>query len=329
MMKIKRNKKGLLLVLISTLLAAVMTGMIYSSALGAYPERPVNYIVCFNPGGETDITARLQQPLLEKALGVRVIISYKIGGGGALGWSELEKSKSDGYTIAGNNLPHIIVQPLVRKEAGYKTERQVQIYCFEFTPDILVVKKDSPFYSLEQFLDYAKRHPGAVSLAGSGSPSANSLGVAKLNKEAGVNLTYVPCTGSAPTVPALLGGHVTGNMTYTTYAVIYKDKMRPLAVASEKRFPALPDVPTFRELGLDVVEGAYRGVAAPPGTPKEIVDVLAKAFDKVCRTETFVGRMEAMGFEVLNLGPEEYTQLVKQKTVEYKKLLGELGLLKK
>jgi len=327
-MKVKKNKKGLLQVLLSALLVVVMVGVTSSLALGAYPDRTINYQICFNPGGESDITARLQQPLLEKALGVRVILTYKIGGGGALGWSALERSKPDGYTIAGNNLPHIIVQPLVRKNAGYKTERQVQIYCFEYTPDILVVKKDSPFKTAQQLIDYAKKHPGAVSLAGSGSPSANSLGVAKLNKEAGVNITYVPMTGSAPTIPALLGGHVTGNMTYSTYGVIYRDKLRILAIASEKRFPAFPDVPTFKELGLNIVEGAYRGVAAPPGTPKEVVDVLAKAFDKVDHNPAFVARMKAMGFEVLHLGPDEYTQLVKQKTIEYKKLLEELGFLK-
>lgn len=322
------KKKILLLSLGWILVSLILTGLTFNMALGAYPERPINYIICFNPGGESDLTARLQQPLLEKVLGVSVIISYKIGGGGALGWSELVKAKPDGYTIAGDNIPHIILQPLIRKETGYKTEQLKQIYCFEFTPDVLVVKNDSPFKSLSDLLDYAKKHPGAVTLGGSGSPSANSLGVAKLNKEAGVDITYVPFTGSAPTIPALLGGHVTGLMSYSTMAIVYKKKLRPLAVASEERFPALPDVPTFKELGLNVVEGAWRGVAAPPGTPDEIINTLAKAFDKVCRDDKFVGRMEAMGFQVVHWGPEEYTKFVQKKTEEYKKILKELGLLK-
>ena len=207
-------------------------------APAAYPEKPINYVICFNPGGESDITARIQQKSLEKTLGVPVVIVYKKGGGGAVGWSELMKTKPDGYTIFGTNLPHTIVQPMTRGRAGYQTEKINNIYIFEFTPNILAVKKDSTFKTVDDFIAYAREKPG-LSMGGSGQPSANSLGTARFAKITGLDLTYISFTGSGAAVPALLGGHVPALMTYTSMAARYPDKIRPLAVAAEKTGPAL------------------------------------------------------------------------------------------
>ncbi len=296
---------------------------------GDYPSKPLTYIVCFNPGGESDLTARIQEKALEKYYGHDVIITYKIGGGGAIGWSELVRSKPDGYTIAGDNLPHIILQPLMRKNAGYNTLDLKQIYIFESTPDILVVHKDSQFKTLQDFIKYAKEHPGVVTVGGSGSNTANHLGTILLEKAAGIKLTYIPFSGSGTAVPALLGKHVTALMTYSTMAVRYKDKFRPLAIASEKRMEVLPDVPTFKELGYNVVEGAYRGVAAPPGTPDHIVNYLADVFDKVMHDPEVIKKMNENGFKIEYMKPAEATAFVKQKMKQYKALLEEMGLIKK
>lgn len=295
---------------------------------GAYPEKPLNYIICFNPGGESDITARIQEQPLKKYFGQDVVISYKIGGGGSIGWSELVRSKPDGYTIAGDNLPHIVLQPLMRGDAGYNTLDLKQVYMFESTPDILVVHKESPYKTLADLISYAKEHPGVVTVGGSGSNTANDLGTTLLKKAAGINVTYIPFSGSGAAVPALLGRHVTALMTYSTMAVRYKDDFRPLAMASEERMEVLPDVPTFKELGYDVVEGAYRGVAAPPGTPDDIVNKLADVFDKVNRDPDVVKKMNENGFKIEYMGPKQATELVKKKIVQYEALLKELNLLK-
>lgn len=294
-----------------------------------YPDAPLTYIVCFNPGGESDITARIQEAPLKKAFGQDVVITYKIGGGGSVGWAELIQSKPDGYTISGDNLPHIILQPLTRGNAGYKTLDLKQVYMFESTPNILVVRQDSEFKTLKDLLDYAKEHPGVVTAGGSGSSSANELGTVMLNKAAGVKLTYIPFSGSGAAVPALLGGHVGSLMTYSTMAVRYKDKFRPLAIMSEERMAVLPDVPTFKELGFDLVEGAYRGVAAPPGTPDDRVKFLADTFDKVMKDPEVIKKMNENGFKIEAMGPAAATAFVKKKMVEYKALLTEMGLIKK
>jgi tripartite-type tricarboxylate transporter receptor subunit TctC len=295
-----------------------------------FPKKRITYNICFNPGGESDITARIQEAALKKNLGVDVSIQYKIGGGGALCWSELVQTAPDGYTIAGHNLPHTILQPMEMGDAGYKTLDLKQIYMFESTPNVLMVRKDSPFKTLKDFIDYAKKNPpGVVTVGGSGTSSANDLGTAMLNKAAGIKLSYVPFGGTGSAVPALLGGHVTALMSYSPMVVQYRDKFHFLAIASDKRMDVIPDVPTFRELGYDIVEGAYRGVAAPPGTPDAIVKTLAAAFDKTMKDPEVKKKMDQYGFKTEFMGPEASLALVKKKTVEYEAIMKELGRVKK
>jgi len=322
----KRMKIGFWIVL---LVVAATAGLPFSAMAEKFPSDSLNYIVCFNPGGESDITARIQEEPLKKYFSKGVVISYKTGGGGSVGWAELIDSKPDGYTIAGSNLPHIVLQPLTRGNAGYETKQLKPIYYFQSTPNILVVRKDSPFNTLKDLIDYAKEHPGVVTAGGSGSSSANELGVMLLNKAAGIKITYIPFTGSGAATPALLGGHVGSLMTYTPMAVNYKDDFRPLAIMSEERMEVLPDVPTFKELGYDIVEGAYRGASAPPGTPDDRIKYLAEAFEKVMKQPDVLKKMKDNGFKSEFLGPEASATLIDQKIKEYKELLGELGLLKK
>ena len=294
-----------------------------------YPNKPLNYMVCFNPGGETDITARIQEPVLKKYFKEGVVISYKIGGGGSVGWAELVRSKPDGYTLAGDNLPHIILQPMLRGNAGYETLGIKQVYIFESTPNILVVRSDSPYKTLKDFIAAAKAKPGTITLGGSGSNTANNLGAIMLDKAAGIRTIYIPFTGSGPVVPALLGGHVTGLMTYSTMAVQQREKFRALAIMSEERMAVLPDVPTFKELGYDLVEGAYRGVAAPPGTPDDIVAKAADIYEKVMQDPGVIKKMDENGFKIERMGPAASTALVIKRMVLYENMMREMGLLKK
>lgn len=290
-----------------------------------FPTKPVTYLIPFNPGGESDIFARAQQPLLEKELGESVLISYKTGGGGSVGWGELIRSKPDGHFTAGFNLPHIILQPLQRKASGYQTKDIKPVMIFMSTPNILAVKKDSPFNTLDDLIKAAREKPGTITLGGSGSNTANHLGVVRLNKLADVKISYVPFTGTGDAMPAFLGGHVSGLMTYTTMGIQYKNDMRVLAVATEQRFASLPDVPTFKELGYDLVEGAYRGLAVPPKTPKAVVDILFKACHVANTNPEFIKKMADLGFNLENLGPEASNKLIDEKIVAYKEVLADLA----
>jgi tripartite-type tricarboxylate transporter receptor subunit TctC len=322
------KKKIIGCIVLSAILALVWVGTV--SAAEKFPSKRITYNICFNPGGESDITARFQEAALKKVLGVDISINYKIGGGGALCWSELVKTKPDGYTIAGHNLPHTVLQPLEMGNAGYKTLDLKQIYFFESTPNVLLVRNDSPYKTLKDFIEAAKKlPPGVFTVGGSGTSSANDLGTTMLGKAAGIQLTYIPFGGTGSAVPALLGSHVTALMSYSTMGVQYKGKFRALAIASEERMEVLPDVPTFKEQGYDVVEGAYRGVAAPPGTPDEIVKVLADAFEKVMKDPEVKKKMDQNAFKTEFLGPEASLALVKKKMVEYEQIMKDLGRIKK
>ncbi|MPZ88285.1 MAG: tripartite tricarboxylate transporter substrate binding protein [Nitriliruptorales bacterium] len=292
-----------------------------------FPPSSLQYVIAFDPGGESDITARLQQQALEEAVGADVVINYQPGGGGALAWSELVNMQPDGTTIMGHNLPHIILQPMLREDAGYETDQIKQAYIFEFTPNALMVPEGSPYETLEDFIAAAEETPGALTVGGSGDFTANHLGTLMLSDQAGVELTYTPFSGTGSAVPALLGQHVTALMTYTPQMVELEDQARPLAVASEERLEQFPDVPTFTELGYDIVDGAYRGVAMPPDTPDEVVQQVADVFAEVNADPGVQEQMRELAFEIEDLGPEESEELTAERAEVYEELLNELGLL--
>src|SRR5690625_2960212 len=137
------------LVAATAVVAACGNGNGGDDAAANYPERPIDYVIAFDAGGESDITARLQQQPLQEALGVDVTVSYQPGGGGALAWSELTRTEGDGYTIMGHNLPHIILQPMMRGDAGYETEDLNHVYIFQSTHNILAVPADSEYETLD------------------------------------------------------------------------------------------------------------------------------------------------------------------------------------
>lgn len=296
--------------------------------LAEFPDKPITYTIPFNPGGESDITARLQEPNLEKELGVTVNVTHKPGGGGAVAWSEFQRTaKPDGYSLIGCNIPHIIGQPLLRKDAGYKTDGFKVIMWFHFTPNALIVSKDSPFKTLDDFIAYARKNPKAATVGGSGTYSANHLETLRLEKAADVVLTYIPHTGTGPLIPALMGGHLQALMSYSMVSVNYKDKFRTLAVASEERVPAMPDVPTFKELGYNIVGGAFRGVAAPLSTPQAIVDRLAEAYTNA--NKIIAKRQVDMGFVMTYATGDEAQVLVKQMQAAYGDVLSDIKSKKK
>lgn len=303
-------------------LSAVALLGIAGMAQADYPEDPITYVIPFDPGGESDITARFQEPHLEEILGVSVNITHRPGGGGAVAWSEFQNdAEPDGYEIIGVNIPHIIGQPIQREDAGFETDDWEIITFFHSTPNALIVPEDSPFETLDDLVEYARENPEAVTLGGSGTYSANHLGALRLEREADIDITYIPFTGTGPLPAAIEGGHVSGIFNYTMLGVQMEDRARVLAVAAEERVPALPDAPTFKEQGYDIVGGAYRGVAAPTGTPDEVIEVLEEAFAEANRE--IASEQEPLGFvmeyitgdevdEVMNMLREAYGPILEE-----------------
>jgi tripartite-type tricarboxylate transporter receptor subunit TctC len=273
---------------------AVGLGLAAGPATAEYPEKPIRYIITFGPGGESDITARLQQPFFKQKFGQDFVVEYKPGGGGAVGWASLNSLPGDGYTIVGVNLPHVVLQPQ-QKDVGYKTEDLTIVYWFHYTPDAIVVTKDSEFKTIKDLVAYAKANPGKVTLSGSGKGTAPHLAQVLFDKKAGVKTTYVAFGGTGPSVTALMGKQVSAAMAFTTVAANYPDT-RLLAVAMEKRHPKFPDIPTFKEVGIDLVSGAYRGIAVPKSTPEPIRKKLSDMIAEINRDPAFIKKMEDGGF---------------------------------
>lgn len=304
------------------------TAAIAGIAVAAYPEKTINYMIAFAPGGESDISARLQEPFFKKLTGQTVAIQYKAGAGGAAAWSGLNGLPADGYTIMGTNLPHIILQPL-EKDVGYETRDLQNVYWFHYTPDAILVTADSPHKSLKDLIAAAKKSPGAITFTGSGTNSANHLAQQRLDKMAGMKTTYVPSKGTGPSNQALLGKHVAASMQYTTVALGLGNQVRCLAVAMEKRHPALPNCPTFREEGFDLVSGAYRGIAVPKSTPKAIQKQVSDLIGKINKDPAFIKSMEEKGFAMADVPVEKMDEFMAARQKEYEAIATEMGIKKR
>ena len=250
-------------------LLCVCTLTVPALAEEKYPSRPITYSIAFPPGGQSDLEARRQQPYLEKILGQKVIIQYKPGGGGSVCWADLVKQKPDGYFVAGFNIPHIILQPVSRGDAGYTTDQLVPIAIFQATAIGLAVMNDSPFNTVEELVAYAKKNPGAITVGGSGTWSGPHLAFLQFCKLAGIQMTWIPYKGAAPSVAAFLGKHVMATMGNSNDLVQHAEKIKVLAMGTKSRFEHFPDVPTFIDAGYKMTATVDRGMAGPPGFPEE------------------------------------------------------------
>ncbi|TVQ01205.1 MAG: tripartite tricarboxylate transporter substrate binding protein [Roseinatronobacter sp.] len=300
----------------------VVLGAVSALAIAApaaaqdFPTRAIEYIIPFDPGGESDITARLQEPLMEAALGVGVNVRHQPGGGGAVAWSEFQgNAEPDGHEIIGINIPHIVAQPIQRSDAGYATEDFDIITWFHMTPHVLVVRADSPYETLDDLLAFAGENPQSLTVGGSGTFTGNHLEALRLQEVADVQLTYIPFTGTGPLPAAILGGHVGAVISNSTLGVQLGDDVRVLAVAAEERLEVLPDTPTFQELGYDIVGGTYRGVAAPKGTPPERLDMLADLFTEM--NETLGERQVPMGYQMTDIRGQDAIDLMTRLREQY------------
>lgn len=296
-------------------------------AQGTFPDKPINYIIPFVPGGESDIAARLQGKVASKLTGKDFVVQNKAGAGGALAWGQLNSLPGDGYTVVGSNLPHIILQPL-EGQVQYKTDDIVNVFFFHYTPDALVVAADSPYKTFADLAAAAKASPGKLTIAGSGTNSANHMAFQRLEVQGKLKMTYVPFKGTGDLTTALLGKHVDAAMTYPTFAVSNKEKTRVLAVATPNRLPQFPNTPTFRELGFDWVDGAYRGIAVPKSTPEAVRKQISDLFLKINSDPEHRKQMQDGGYEQIDITYDQMGDFMKKRAADTMPLARQMGLIK-
>ena len=316
---------------LATIASAIMaTALLYSGTAAAQgcPEKNISYWQAFPAGGESDISARHQQLVLKKRCpSIETIVQYKPGAGGGLMWAQINSMPADGFNVIGVNLPHIVLQPF-EGQVQYKTDDVMPVYWFHYTPDALVVPADSPIKSFQDLVKAAKAQPGKLTLAGSGTNSANHAAHEKLNLVAGVQTTYVPFKGTGDMTTAVLGSHVTGAMSYSAFAINNKGKVRALAVAMDKRHPLLPDVPTFKELGFDWIDGAYRGIGMPKSTSPEARKRMSDLWAALNNEPEMKELAAKSGFELVNVGVDKMEPFMKERIRAYTEFAKRMGLTK-
>jgi tripartite-type tricarboxylate transporter receptor subunit TctC len=264
-------------------LAAFAAALLPAAALAQeYPERPVTMVVPFPPGGVADITARPVAAAMSTFLKQPVVVENKAGAGGGVGMQHVARAKPDGYTVL-LALSSISIIPEADKVLGrdpmYQLTQLVPIARFTADPTVLAVKADAPWKNAGEFIEAAKKAPGTIPYGSSGNYGTMHVPMEMLNASAGTKMLHVPFTGAGPAVVALLGGQVQALSTGPSSIMgHYKGgKVRVLATWGESRHPALPDVPTLKELGYDAQFSQWTGLFVPAGTPEPVIAKLREA----------------------------------------------------
>lgn len=282
----------------------------------AYPEKSVQLTVGFGPGGPSGIAARFMQKRFSEITGQDLVIINKPGAGGAKAWSQIKQDKTDGYELTLLNFPHTVLQPIARgANAGYTYDDIQPVLYYTSVPQVIAVRKESPFQTFDELLSAIKKSPGKITIAGTGIGGSNHSAFYKLNSVGKLEAAYVPFKDTSSTIAALKSGVTDAAWTFTTQGVKDGDSIRMLAIAADKRMSLFPDLPTLTELGFPVVDVASWSIGVPPGTPEDIREKVSNLFQKVVSDPAVASDMDKGGYMPI-LIPYPASE-------KHKKLLGE------
>jgi tripartite-type tricarboxylate transporter receptor subunit TctC len=260
-----------------------------------YPVRPITMIVPYAAGGGTDINARLVASYMEKQLGQPVAVVNKTGGGGAIGTRQIALADPDGYTLGVLSYPDAPVITAVRgKDAGYSNEDFVVLGTFTSSPNVLAIRNDGPYKNFEEFLAYARKNPGKISVS---IPSeSHKLGVLELEDALKIDLNPVMFKSGNEAMNNLLGKHVMATFCAVQFAIpVHGKDVSVIASAGEKRIPKLPDVPTFKEMNINVVNTVSRIICSPKGVPEPIMRKLTGVMAELSKDQTLAEKVNGTG----------------------------------
>ncbi|GAA0496057.1 tripartite tricarboxylate transporter substrate binding protein BugE [Pigmentiphaga sp. GD03639] len=297
--------------------SAAMLAVPGTAAAQSYPNKPVRVIVPFAPGGSTDIIARLVGERMGRELGQPFVIENRGGGGGAIGASEAARAAPDGYTLSIATVSTMAINPACNPKLGYDPLKDFQpVTNFAHTANVLAVNPKVPANDFKSFLELAKKEPGKFSFATSGTCSINHFLGELFQLGTGAKIVHIPYRGSGPAIADVVGGQV--QMLFdnlpSSMPNIQAGKLKALAVAWDKRVDGLPDVPTFKELGLPLMnDPAWYGLLAPAGTPADIINKLRDAAVKVLSDPQVKDTLAKQGAAAVGNTPAEFrTEIEKE-----------------
>ncbi len=289
-----------------------------------FPSRPVQLMVAFPPGGSTDVGARVVASIAEKILGKPMVVLNKGGAGGQVGWTEMARQKPDGYYIGYINLPAtntVILDP--ERKAIFGVDAFVPIINQVLDPGIVWVRADSPYNTLKDLVDAARKAPNTIRTASTGILSDDHLAILMLEEAApGAIFRVVHLAGSADQLKEVMGGHV--DVAFDNVGSIAprvrSGELRGLAVMDHQRSKFVPEVPTMKELGYPtVISSSTRGIAAPKGTPQPVLKRLEEALKKAMEDPEHVQKLESAGLAVKIMVGEEYARYYSDTHAQAKK----------
>jgi tripartite-type tricarboxylate transporter receptor subunit TctC len=314
---------------VATTVAVLLGGGAPAGAQAPYPTRPIECVIPFAPGGPTDTAIRIIQPHLSANLGVPLVLVNKAGGGGALGMDGVAKGKPDGYTLAATVRSTVTILPATQPDVTYKLSDFAVVGAFAVDSQVVLVKAGSPWKTLEELVDVAKKNPGKLSYgtAGLGTNSFFTMELLKLTY--GLDMTHVPFGGSGPVKNAVLGGHVQVGAASLSpmLSVLRSGDVVALVTSATKRIPSIPNVPTMTEKGQpDASLSTWAEIYAPAKTPRPIVERLAQALEKTMKDPAVVSAIEKAGLVVEYHGPEDTLKLIQRENEIVTRLAKQLGL---
>jgi tripartite-type tricarboxylate transporter receptor subunit TctC len=295
------------------------------NAFAAYPDKAVTMIVPFPPGGSTDAIARVVGQKLQEKFGQSFIIDNKAGATGTIGAGYVKRAPADGYTLFVSSLGPFVIAPHLLKSVPYDALKDFDpITVLVQAPNVLVVPAASPDKTLADLLAHLKRMPGKVSFASSGNGSSDHLSAELFWQQSGTEGLHIPYKGGGPAINDLLGGQVDAAFVNINSIIqqIKAGKVRALAVASEKRNPLLPELPTLAEQGVKGAEvQSWQAVAAPKGIPADVKAKLHDALVAAINDPSVKEKLVAQGFEIVGNTPEQFAKFQAIEFARWKKLI--------
>jgi len=290
-----------------------------------YPNKQINVLLGYNPGGTVDVVFRPLAKAAEKYLGQPLMITNNGAGGGTVALGIFIKEKPDGYSLDVCHSGLLTMIPHLR-EVTYKIEDFVPIMSFGTPQSGLAVKADSPFKTIKDVVEYARKNPGKFTYFGGAPGAPTQVAVEFIAKQEGVQFSMVPFTGGAPALAALLGGHINAASGGAFVPQVKAGAVRILAMYTEKRVKEFPDVPTLRELGYNFVNDEIFFVSAPKGTPAPVIKTLQDNFKQAMQDETFVQAASKMDVLVGYRSAEEVRKYLTEADGRYGKLIRDLKI---
>jgi tripartite-type tricarboxylate transporter receptor subunit TctC len=313
------------------LLALAVLGANCAFAQGAasYPAKPIRIVVPFPAAGTTDILARAVGNEMQKAWGQPVIVENRPGAGGNLGSDIVAKAAPDGYTLLVGAVSPQAINVTLYPKMPYDVMRDfAHITLIAAVPNLLEVHPSVPVKTVKELIDLAKSKPGQLSYASSGNGTSIHLSAELFKTMAGVDMLHIPYKGSAPAVTDLIAGQVQlmfDNLP-SSIAQVKAGKLRPIAVTTLKRSPALPEVPTIAESGLPGYDASsWFGMHAPAGTPKDIISKIHGVVTKSLQTPDMIERLSTQGAQPVGNTPEEFTEFLRAEIAKWAKVVKASG----